>query len=369
MRKVPLLSYYSEAGAEIGEFAGWSTPLWFTSNREEHLAVRSSVGIFDVTHMTRIAVKGRDSEKLLQDVLTIDVEKLKPGKMKYCLMCNESGGIIDDLTVFRHPTDGELFIIVCNAITHDKVLAVLNQRAQNLDVEIMDLTSETSLYAVQGPKSLEVLSKSLGLDLSGLKWFSGVEYKIEDVYTLITRSGYTGENGYELMLWSWEIEKLKKIWSRIVKSGSTPCGLAARDSLRLEAGYPLYGQDIDEKVNPVDARLIFAVDLSKEFFVGKEAVEKAIASEKPRRLLVGFKIIERGIPRRGYRILSRDNRIVGETTSGGFSFTLGIGIGLGYVSSEYANEGEKLKLEVKDKYKEIEITLKPIIAHRMKQVP
>ncbi|MCS7125398.1 MAG: glycine cleavage system aminomethyltransferase GcvT [Aigarchaeota archaeon] len=366
MKRVPLLQYYSEIGAEIGEFAGWITPLWFTSNKEEHLAVRSSVGIFDITHMTRIAVRGEHSEKLLQQVLTIDVEKLKPGKMKYCLMCSEEGKIIDDLTVFRHPTDRRSFIIVCNAITHDKVLRILDQLSQNMDVEITDLTFETSLYAVQGPRSLELISRFCEMDLSILKWFTGVETKIDDVNTLITRSGYTGENGYELMLWSWELENLRKIWNKIVKLGSTPCGLAARDSLRLEAGYPLYGQDIDENVSPVEARLTFAIDFSKEYFIGKEAIERAISEGKPRRLLVGFKAIEKIIPRRGYRIVDKDNQVVGEVTSGGFSFTLGVGIGLGYVNSEYANEGERLKLEVKDKYREVEVTLEPIVSHKMK---
>lgn len=368
MRKIPLLSYYSEIGAEIGEFAGWMTPLWFTNNREEHLAVRDSVGIFDITHMTRIAVKGRDSEKLLQEVLTIDVEKLKPGKMKYCLICNEKGGIIDDLTVFRHPSDRGLFVIVCNAITHDKVLGKLYEISQKTDVEIMDLTFETSLYAVQGPRSVELMSKFSGIDLGKLKWFTGVDCKIDDTDALITRSGYTGEDGYELMLWSWDIDMLKKIWSNIVKLGSTPCGLAARDSLRLEAGYPLYGQDIDENINPVEARLTFAVDLSKRSFIGRDTVERAMKELKPRRILIGFKTIERSIPRRGYRILSRDYHVVGETTSGGFSFVLGIGIGLGYIDPLYANEDERLKLEVKNKYKEIEVTLKPIIPHRMKQL-
>ncbi|MCF8885606.1 MAG: glycine cleavage system aminomethyltransferase GcvT [Nitrososphaerota archaeon] len=366
-KSTPLLQHYSEIGAEIGEFANWRTPLWFTSNREEHIAVRSSAGIFDVTHMTRILVEGRDAEKLLQEKLTIDVQKIKSGKMKYSLMCNEAGGIIDDLTILKHPSIPERYIITSNAVTHDKVLRILKSSSQNLNVEIEDITFKTCLFAIQGPRSLEVVSKFTNLDLKNLKWFTSIETNIEGVETLLIRSGYTGENGYELLLWSWDIEKLKKIWNDIVKLGVTPCGLAARDSLRLESGYPLYGQDIDEETNPVEARLMFAVDMSKQKFTGKESIEKILREGGPKRFLVYFKCIERAIPRRGYQILDMNGRLVGEVTSGGFSFTLGIGIGLCYVKSDYAREGERLKLKVKDKEREIEITLNPIVPHRMKE--
>lgn len=366
MKKIPLLEYYSGMGAEIGEFAGWLTPLWFTSNREEHLAVRSGSGVFDLTHMTRISVRGREAERLLQNILTTDVESLRPGKMRYALMCNEAGGIMDDLTVLRHPDDKESFIMVCNAVTHEKVLRHLEHHSVDVDVEICDLTAETALYAVQGPRSTDLMSRLTGLELGGMKWFTGVRLVLRGVEALLTRSGYTGENGYELMLRTWEPERLKEIWNDIVKLGALPCGLAARDSLRLEAGYPLYGQDMDENVNPVEARLDFAVDLTKRHFIGKKAIEDALSRGPPKRLLVNFKVAERGIPRRGYAIVDSGGRVIGETTSGGFSFTLGIGIGMGYVEPASAKEGEKAWLDVKGKRKEIEITLKPIVPHRMK---
>ena len=367
MKEIPLLPFYSSINAEIGEFAGWRSPLWFTSTREEHLAVRSGAGLFDITHMTRIAVNGRDAQTLLQHVLTIDIQRLKLGKMKYCLICNENGGIIDDLTVFRHPDKQDYFIIVSNAITHDKVLEELEKRSEKLDVEIQDLTFNTSLYALQGPRSLELASKFTGRDLSILKWFTGFETIIDDVPVLITRSGYTGENGYEFMFWTWDIEKLRKVWSRIIALGAAPCGLASRDSLRLEAGYPLYGIDMDEETNPIEARLDFAIDLSKEYFIGKEAIMKILESKQVRRFLVNLKSIEKAIPRRGYEILDRNNHKVGNVTSGGFSFIFGIGIGLGYVKPEYANEGEKLKIKYREKHREIEVTLKPVVPHKIKK--
>lgn len=366
LKNLPLLSYYSSLGAEIGEFAGWRSPLWFTSNREEHLSTRFGAGLFDITHMTRIAVMGRDAVRQLQHVLTIDVERLKPGKMKYCLMCNERGGIIDDLTVFKHPNKQDYFIIVSNAITHDRVLEKLLDHSRELDVEIVDLTFETTLFALQGPRSLELASKLTGRDLSIMKWFTGFETTINDIPVLITRSGYTGENGYEFMFWTWDMEELKKIWDKIVALGAAPCGLAARDSLRLEAGYPLYGYDMDEETNPIEARLEFAIDFSKEYFIGKEAIIGIKECEELRRFLVSFKCIEKVIPRRGYEVLDEDGQLIGNVTSGGFSFILGIGIGLGYVKPRYAVEGERLKIKYKEGLREIEVTLKPIIPHRMK---
>lgn len=356
-RETPLLNHYMGLGAEIGEFAGWRSPLWFTSAREEHLAVRSGTGVFDITHMTRIALKGPRAEETLQKNLTIKIEKVKPGRMKYCLMCNERGGIVDDLTVFRFQENGS-FVIVSNALTHDKVIERLGEEAE-------DLTFKTALFAVQGPGSLQLVERLTGLRVEGMKWFSGREIELMGLRILLTRSGYTGENGYEFLVWSWDEGRLKRLWDKIVELGATPCGLAARDSLRLEAAYPLYGEDMDEETTPIEARLIHAVDLSKPWFIGKEAVEK-VAREKPKRLLVGLRMVERGVPRREYRVLGEGGEVLGEVTSGGFSFTLGIGIALGYVRPDYAVEGEQVKVDIRGKPRKAEVTLAPFVPHRMK---
>lgn len=364
MRKIPLLDYYRELGAEIGEFAGWFSPLWFTSNREEHLKVRSKVGLFDITHMTRIKIAGADSEKFLQRLLTKRVEKIKPGRMKYCLICRDDGGIMDDVTVFRHPGGNREFIMVANAITHDKIIRWLESNSENIDIEIENLTFKTSLFAIQGPESGLLTSKLIGVDVSGMKWFSGFEIKLNGLKTILTRSGYTGENGYELMIWSWDEDPLKKIWGKIIDLGATPCGLATRDSLRMEAGYPLYGQDMDEEVTPVEARLMHAVDLSKPDFIGKRAIEERmkLGAEK---LLVGILMKERGVPRKGYRIF-HGGEAVGELTSGTLSYSLGVGVGLGYLKSSLAKEGEEVLIEIHGRKRRAEVKLTPFIPWKIK---
>ncbi len=364
MREIPLLDYYREMGAEIGEFAGWISPLWFTSNREEHLKVRSDVGLFDITHMTRIRITGGDSEKLLQKILTKRVEKIKPGRMKYCLICRDDGGIMDDVTVFRHPREVKEFIMVSNAITHDKIIEWLESNSENMDVRIEDLTFKTSFFAVQGPRSSQLISKLVEVDVSGMKWFSGFELKLNGLKAILTRSGYTGENGYELMIWSWNEAILRKIWERMVGFGATPCGLATRDSLRIEAGYPLYGQDMDESVTPVEARLMHAVDLSKPDFIGREAIEERM-EHGAERLLVGVLMRERGIPRRGYRMFHGDE-VVGELTSGILSYSLEVGVGLGYIKSRLAREGEEIIVEIHGKRRLSEVKLTPFIPWRIK---
>ena len=364
MKDVPLLDFYSEIGAEIGEFAGWRSPLWFKSAREEHLSVRKSVGVFDITHMTRIQIYGEDSEKFLQRLVTKNVQKIKPGRMKYCLICNERGGIIDDITVYRRK-DGRGFYIVSNALTHDKVLDKMMKMAEEYeDAVVEDLTYKTGLFAVQGPMSAELVSDFTELDVSGMKWFSGAEFEHLGLKVLLTRSGYTGENGYEFLVWSWESEELKRFWEELIGRGATACGLAARDSLRLEAGYPLYGQDMDEDTTPVEARLDFAVDLSKEDFLGKTALERVW--DKPRKILVGLQLTESGVPRRGYKIIDSEGEYVGEVTSGGLSYTLKRGIALGYVKPEIASTGEELKILIHGKPRRAEIKLTPFVPHRMK---
>ena len=364
MREIPLLDYYREMGAEIGEFAGWISPLWFTSNREEHLKVRSDVGLFDITHMTRMRIAGGDSEKLLQKILTKRVEKIRPGRMKYCLICRDDGGIMDDVTVFRHPGEAKEFIMVSNAITHDKIVNWLESNSRGMDVEVEDLTFKTSFLAVQGPRSSQLISKLIEADVSGMKWFSGFELKLNGLKTILTRSGYTGEDGYELMIWSWDENSLRRIWEEIVDLGATPCGLATRDSLRIEAGYPLYGQDMDESVTPVEARLMHAVDLSKPGFIGREAIEGRMR-RGAERLLVGVLMKERGVPRRGYRLFHGDE-VVGELTSGVLSYSLGVGVGLGYVKSGLAREGEEILVEIHGRRRISEVKLTPFIPWRIK---
>jgi len=360
MKKPILLETHIEIGAEIGEFAGWRSPLWFSSVREEHEAVRNDAGVFDISHMTRIEIKGRDSTKLLEKLLTRDVAKTKISKMKYCLMLNENGGIIDDLTFYRRSEDE--YILVNNAITRERVVEWISQKAENMQVEINDYTEESILLALQGPNSPKYLERIFNVDTSGLKWFSGFEKEIMGCKALITRSGYTGEDGFELNITGGDEERYRRIWEEMLAAGVKPCGLAARDMLRLECAYPLYGQDMDENTTPYEARLEWAVTLEKDF-IGRERLEQ-LRNQQPSRLLVGLEMLEKAIPRRGYKIYKQEEEI-GEITSGGMSYQLEKGIALAKIKTNHAKEENQAEVAIHGKPRRAKITLKPFIQYRI----
>ena len=362
MNETPLLKLHKENGAEIGEFAGWRSPLWFTTVREEHNAVRSRAGIFDISHMTRIRVTGRDSTALLEKLLTRDVARTKLGRMKYCLMLNDRGGIIDDLTFYRRGEND--YIIVSNAITRRRVLDWITENSENHSVEVNDYTERSILLAVQGPEAWRYLEKAMNISLENVKWFSGLEAEFMGCRTLVTRSGYTGEDGFELNILEGDVEHFEKIWTELIASGLTPCGLACRDVLRLEAGYPLYGQDMDENTTPFEARLEFAVKLEKEHFIGRESLEK-LKNEKPRNLLVGLEMMERGIPRNGYKIYSTEGISIGRVTSGGFSYSVGKGIALARIKTEEAEENNIVEVEIHGKRRKTIVRTRPFVEHRI----
>ena len=356
MKSTPILRLHEELGAEIGGFAGWRSPLWFTSVKEEHRAVRTAAGIFDISHMTRIMVRGVGARALLKKTLTYDVDSLKEGRMKYCLMLNSDAGIIDDLTVFR--VSGESYLIISNAVTRERVLQWL--AGHGGDVSLEDLTESSALFAVQGPDSPSHLSRWLGEDLAGLKWFSGRVSRLGDCPVIITRSGYTGGDGYEISLLCGGVETFSKVFTEFLAMGVRPCGLACRDILRLEAGFPLYGQDMDEGVTPVEARLTWAVRLENEHFIGRDAYLARLDSG-PRELLVGLEMDGPGIPRPGYKILNMDGAEIGRVTSGGISYSLEKGIALGYVSPQYAVEGLTVEVDLRGRRRRARVRLEPFI--------
>ena len=321
------------------------------------------MGLFDLTHMTRIEVHGPKAEELLQRALTIDVSKVGAGRMAYALLCNARGGIVDDLTIYRFQRGG--FLIVCNPSTRLRVLEVLKGEARGYDVETEDSTFETAQLAVQGPRSARVVRGLLGVDALGMRWFSGLELKLNGVRAVLTRSGYTGEDGFELIIWSWEEGFLSRLWEGILRLNTEPCGAEARDLLRLEAAYPLHGQDMDEETTPVEARLTHAVDLSKPWFLGKEAVERAVR-RGARRLLVGFKVMGPWIPERDGGVFNWGGRRVGWVTSGGFSYSIGSGIGLGYVDPRFAVEGKRVSVEAEGALREGEVRLGPFVPRKMR---
>ena len=365
-KKTHLYNFHKQ-NAKMTLFAGFEMPLWYKGIIPEHLAVRNSVGIFDITHMGRAIITGPEAEKFLNYVSTNDVSKLTPLSAQYSTLCNEKGGIKDDFVVSRLEKDK--FLMVYNASNRAKDYEWLTLHAKKFDVKVEDVSDNIAMFAVQGPKAEETLQKISTEDLSQIGRFKCGWTKLADIQVFLSRTGYTGEDGFEIFVWNSPIsnpEKAVKVWNSILEAGREfgiqPCGLGARDTLRLEAGMCLYGNDINEDTTPLEARISFVVKFDKDEFIGKEALLKQ-KEEGLKRRRIGIKMLERGIPRRGYGIYKNGEKI-GEITSGTFSPFLENGIGMGYVKIEYDNEGEKVTVDIRGKQLKAEIIKLPFYQRR-----
>ncbi|MBI3812761.1 MAG: glycine cleavage system aminomethyltransferase GcvT [Nitrospirae bacterium] len=345
MKRTPLYEEHKKLGAKIVPFAGWEMPLSYTGVLEEHRATRSAVGLFDVSHMGRIDVIGPAAAALLDRVATSPVRKLAVGGMQYALACNEQGGILDDIMIYRF---GEQRYFVCaNASNAEKIFQWLAKQAAGFsDVEVTNRSAASAQIAVQGPRSRDLMRPLTEAALDLLKLRHCVEAKVAGVPMLLSRSGYTGELGYELYL---PAGRAREVWETLVHKGSAyglkPCGLGCRDTLRLEMGYPLYGNDMDETTTPIEASLEFAVDLEKTDFIGRGVMvrqkENGIA-----RKLIGFELSQRGVPRHGHKILSGEQEI-GLVSSGNHSPSLNKGIGMGYIRTAFAKAGGEVQIDIR----------------------
>lgn len=353
-KRTPLYDQHVAAGARMIEFAGFSMPVEYSGIIAEHKTVRSAAGLFDLSHMGEISVSGPGAAAFVDWAATNNISNLKEGQARYTALCKPDGGIVDDVLIYRRAGD---FLIVANAANIEKDAAWLDYLRRSWpgeggppvnpdDVSIRDLSDDTALIALQGPKSQAILSRLTGVDLDGIKPFRFVEGPVAGHEALVSRTGYTGEDGFELYI---EPAAAAPLWQALLEAGApqglVPVGLGARDTLRLEMRFPLYGNDIDETTTPLEAGLDFTVKFSKQDFVGKEALDKQRNEGVPRRL-IGFKLEGRGIPRQGYALLA-DGRQVGRVTSGSMSPTLGEPIGMGYVETPYAQPGTALEMEVR----------------------
>jgi aminomethyltransferase len=326
-------------------FTGWEMPLSYTGVLEEHRATRSGVGLFDVSHMGRIDVTGPAAVELLDRVATSPVRKLAVGGMQYALACNEQGGILDDIMIYRF---GEQRYFVCaNASNAEKILQWLTKQAAGFSgLQVTDRSPDLAQVAVQGPRSRDLMKPITDADLDRLKLRHCLATKVAGVSMLLSRSGYTGELGYELYL---PADRAREVWETLVHKGSAfglkPCGLGCRDTLRLEMGYPLYGNDMDETTTPIEASLDFAVDLEKGKFIGREMMARQKENGISRKL-IGFELLQRGVPRHGQMILS-DGQKVGIVASGNHSPTLNKGIGMGYVRTVFAKAGGEIQIDIR----------------------
>ena len=348
-RETPLRSRHEALGARMVPFAGWLMPVSYRGILDEHRAVRTAAGLFDLGHMGQVAVDGPDALPFLQSVTTNDVAALDPGDAQYSLLANPAGGVIDDIIVYRYPDQPGYFVVV-NASNRDKDVAWLQQQRANhpdLAVDIRDVSDECGMIAIQGPRAVTIVSGLTPDDLASLSAFQWLRGSVAGIPALIARTGYTGEDGFEFYV---PQERTGELWDAVIAAGQptglVPVGLGARDTLRLEARMPLYGNELADDIGPLEAGLGWAVKLDKGPFVGSAAIAAMKASGAPRRT-VGFRLLERaGSARHGYPV-AVDGRQVGVVTSGAHSPTLGAEIGLALIERDAAGIGRPLHVVIR----------------------
>ena len=324
LRHTPLYEEHKNLGARLVDFAGYEMPVQYSGIQAEHSAVRNHAGLFDVSHMGEAIFRGPDAESAVQRLVTRDVGRLDVGQAGYSAVCYEDGGTVDDVIVYRREGD---FLVVVNASNREKDLEHFRENTEDLDVEVADESDDWALLALQGPEAAGLLQDLVETDLSDLKPFRFVEEEVDGARSIVSRTGYTGEDGFEIYL---SPDDAPRVWRRLIEASATPAGLGARDTLRLEAGMCLYGNELDAETTPLEAGISFAVHLDKEErFIGQRALLLE-DTEGLRKKLVGFEMEGRGIARHGYHVTS-GAEIVGEVTSGTKSPTLEKAIGLALV--------------------------------------
>lgn len=343
-KKTSLYDEHVSLGGKMVPFAGFAMPVQYpTGITAEHAAVRSACGLFDVSHMGEFVIRGPQALDLVQKVSVNDASAMDAGQAQYSAMCLETGGVIDDLIVYRFE---DRYMLVVNASNIEKDWAWLSRHASGLDVELEDVSDETALLALQGPEAREVLRPLASLDVDDVKYYRFAEGEVDGVPAIVSGTGYTGEDGFELYV---PAERASRLWRSLLAAGADvgllPAGLGARDSLRLEVGYALYGNDLDEQHTTLESGLGWVTKLDKGDFIGRDA----LAAQKEKgveRRLVGLRLTDRGFPRPGYDILKGDD-VVGRVTSGTVSPTLGYGVALGYVPTALSTGGTQLAIDAR----------------------
>ncbi len=340
--RTPLYETHVRAGARLVEFAGWEMPVQYAGILQEHEAVRTRVGLFDVSHMGEVVFRGPKALEALNRAFTNDLGKAQDGQAQYGCLCRDSGGIVDDVVVYRRAADD---LLVCvNAANRAKDFEWLQSHAGGADVK--NESDDWAQLALQGPLAAQLLQRITKVNLSAIRSYRFAPGEVAGIPCLVARTGYTGEDGFELFCASAQAPRL---WNALMEAGAPeriqPCGLGARDSLRLEMAYRLYGSDMDDSTTPLEAGLAWVVKLDKGDFVGRDALVKQREAGVPRKL-VGFTLTDPGIPRHGYPVL-QDGRKVGDVTSGTKSPSLGTSIGLAYVPTALAAEGSTFAVEIR----------------------
>lgn len=360
LKHTPLWEEHRNAGAKLVPFAGYDMPVQYRSGIiAEHQTVRKFAGLFDVSHMGEIDIRGPQALDLVQYVTTNDASKLEYGQAQYSVMCREDGGAMDDCIVYKL-RDG--FMIVVNASNRVKDRDWMLHHAQKFDCEVNDRSDDVALIAIQGPRAEKILAQLTDTNLEGIRYYHFDEGQVADASAIISRTGYTGEDGFELYI---PASDALKVWRRLLEVGAadglSPAGLGARDSLRLEMGYALYGNDIDEKKTPLEAGLGWVTKLDKGDFIGADAL-RTLKEKGVRQKLVGFVLKEKGFPRHGYEVRA-GGQGVGEVTSGTVSPSMEHGVGLAYVATEASKVGTPIEIMVRDKSVAAEVARPPFYKH------
>lgn len=354
---IPLHNVHVSLGAKMIPFAGFEMPVRYSSDKEEHLQVRNAVGVFDVSHMGEFILEGSQALDLIQWVSSNDASKLADGQAQYSCLPNETGGIVDDLIIYRF--HAEKYMLVVNASNIEKDWRWI-QSQNTFDCQMANVSEEYVLLAVQGPKALDTLQTLTTADLKDIQFYHFIEASIADKPMIVSATGYTGAGGFELYI---PKQHALESWQAIFEAGKSfdikPIGLGARDTLRLEMGYCLYGNDIGDTTSPIEAGLGWITKFTKPF-VNATALQKQ-KSEGVKRKLIAFKMIERGIPRHGYPILNAHGEIIGQVTSGTMSPSLNEGIGLGYVHMGHHLDGTEIQIKIRDNHKKAVVSKTPLI--------
>jgi len=346
MKNTALTHIHEQLGAKMVPFAGYNMPVSYEGVNAEHETVRNGVGVFDVSHMGEFLVTGPKALDLIQKITSNDASKILDGQAQYTYLPNETGGIVDDLIVYK--LEDEKYLLVVNASNIDKDWEWISKH-NTMDADIRNLSDDYSLLAIQGPKAIEAMQPLTSVDLTALKFY---HFKVADFagieHVIISATGYTGSGGFEIYC---KNDQVEQVWNKVFEAGKTfgikPIGLAARDTLRLEMGFCLYGNDIDETTSPMEAGLGWITKFTKDF-INSENLKKE-KEEGVKNKLIGFELKDRGIPRHDYEIADKDGKIIGRVTSGTMAPSLNKGIGMGYVTTENSTPGTEIFIQIRNK--------------------
>lgn len=366
MKKTPVNELHKKLNGRLIDFGGWELPVQYTSILEEHKAVRENAGIFDVSHMGEIRIKGAEATLFINHMITNDISDMKDNQVIYSPMCYQDGGCVDDLLVYK--MNDETYLLIVNASNIDKDHDWIRDNTGEFNVNVENLSDEYAQIAVQGPKAEKILQKMTETDLSGITFFTFREDVIlGNVSVLISRTGYTGEDGFEIYLKSNEGERLfEEILETGKEEGLLPCGLGARDTLRFESALPLYGHELTKEITPVETGLSHFIKTGKTYFIGKESLSSQLDSKKGR-ILVGFEMIDKGIARNGYQVYDENRNEIGFVTSGSFSPTLKQNLGLAIVKREFRKIDTEIFIGVREKILKAKVVKKPFYIKKYKK--